>query len=1643
MAKGWSDTPPDTNGWSDAPPSADANRDPLAGYAAGSPVRDETPVDYTDPQTGQKVTVPAWSLNTPSVDAPQQSWEDKPRSWFNPMSHVDHFMEDTANLRDPSINYGIGDTRFNDGTNLEDYFNSNKDDGTLKKAGLKTVDDVVGVAGRLGIGVGDTINYLGHVIAGDYGASAKEGFTLNDIIGDALAPFGADAGLFHVPEAYLTPARQANITEMIKRGATTDEIMAAHPNLDRTTVDLNVKARNRGWNKAPTFKTETTDDHVNYNPDELSGKGPEVHPPVKPTADNVHVDPINETDETGTYHPVNIRNPETGEVVSAGRASVDPETGAPVGSVLAHPITKENHVVTPETQGVIESKLPSGDTSLTPTIQRTFVSKEISPEGGDPRFGQTHPDGQPLSVYDPDLIDDLGNSVNPEGTLPPGSTHEFTYTTSDGKVVKGGYHLNDEGEMHGLSIGNIGNPTNLGTPETINLIRSIANEHPDVHTIYAKRMSGANPNRDMVIDAQKLRDRTVPDGTTSFETKPVETEPQAPPSVSIKTVQTNGIDPKDAVNDNSTDPTYKKYDPIVSGRRFFGSNDNGTYPGLGPAYEGIDDPIKNYGTNSASFIEKHNRLSNEIDALENRIDVLDDDQGANGQHESTIERLENKLNRKYAELNEHVQSGMPFNDDEKTTAQDRRAKAIRDVWDHMSDERSAARRNTKLYKAWKAELEQKEAAEFEARQAAFKESSNEELERTLRSGGDYYNSDIDKELAEKELERRRGQEAVNPLRNSGKTATPFASNDDVDVRATESSAEDPQPSPAVDVNDNTKNVGTAVGPANPMYEHVGGTQISGGGNGGNGGNTGTGVGPEGPEGPQNGGPHEPVSDKYASSINKDKVSDDPDVRAAYDAWARSTPLDYRDNFDEINEKTKDYLSRHNDPDHPYSLFDGPVDANGNFDPRGQAPWSEAVRIQSAAETTKIARALRAGEDISDETLNSARAINGLAKDTAYGQGSAFRARQRVLFDSGNRKATAETGDFGNGISNDDVRDAVNKLNPDDTEAVQKALGLSTDKDPGIIDLFRKGYISGLVSNLANHVKIYGSQLGQYGLNFLADGLTSVAGQPFRTVPGMERLYATQMASRAIGFADGIVNAISTRAPGLFSNMESGSDSLVNLKSDLMSSSFMKRPGYNTAELLLTAPLKLLHATGDFVKDVFATSYLWDEAARVARNEGKSLSSPQEFWQRMAELRDNPTPEMLQNIDKQTKIDTFRDEMGPLGRGVSGLAQGVENGVNDALGTKIPVSTLIAPFNGIVDGVMRAGVRWGPLAPLDRYNIQGLKEGGLAGQKTVGRLAVAAGLTGLLMQYVVGEKLNGSDPINGGPPNSIKVGDNWYTIKGQSAIADNALLLANARDAVQKDKDTQSYSTKIYDIFKSMASTVLDESTVKDLTPFLAPMDKANGEYRMRNYVTGLPVQAVPYSAALREYTRSNQPYETDTIAPGATQEAINKVKAVIPGVADSLPARLDVYGRPMPSQSGPFKPVAEEADPAVQEINRLNVVANKKIVSPAGKVWTAYDQDDNPVKVKFTPEQLREYQQKSGDYIRRDFQDLINSPDYQTMTDKERIKALHNVITSQRANVRDEILDKTEGAGWSDTPPANANTAKGWSDTPPKKRVTK
>ena len=516
-----------------------------------TPVRDNTSVNYTDPQTGQVVQVPSWSLDTASQNPVQ------PRS----------FGERISDVYGEAVNSGFGGWLAKEAFYRTNHMRPSgmTDDqwwSTLTEAqkrnsqnyeNLEKTDPSTGVAGVAANLLGDATGGVNPLYL--FGGVAGKGMSPLAAAASRIATIGAaNAAGNAVGQGYdISTGSQKDYdpwaTVAAGGGAATmhgllgEALPAATPYIKKFASDLyGDEASNLTNGFRGTYPThsgpltpeelakmqaenpdglvgEVTDD--SNIPDELSGKRPEVKPPVNPTVDTTHVDPISETDETGTYHPINVRDPDTGEVTSAGRAYVDPDTGAPQGSVLAHPLTKENHTVTPETQGVIESKLPGGSEAISPAMR----AQPVVPE----------------DIRQPGFV----STPNPDPSRP---SHTFTYETPDGKIVKGSYDV-EGNTIHSIDIGDKTNPVKLGAGETLNLGKQLAAAHPDVDTIEGLRISGANPDRTVKLNAQALRDRgqpSVPEEPTVGVNDEAATEAAATKPVS----NPNTVDDKMAGNIN-------------------------------------------------------------------------------------------------------------------------------------------------------------------------------------------------------------------------------------------------------------------------------------------------------------------------------------------------------------------------------------------------------------------------------------------------------------------------------------------------------------------------------------------------------------------------------------------------------------------------------------------------------------------------------------------------------------------------------------------------------------------------------------------------------------------------------------------------------------------------------------------------------------------------------------------------------------------------------------------------------------------------------------------------------------------------------------------------------------------------------------
>lgn len=107
----------------------------------------------------------------------------------------------------------------------------------------------------------------------------------------------------------------------------------------------------------------------------------------------------------------------------------------------------------------------------------------------------------------------------------------------------------------------------------------------------------------------------------------------------------------------------------------------------------------------------------------------------------------------------------------------------------------------------------------------------------------------------------------------------------------------------------------------------------------------------------------------------------------------------------------------------------------------------------------------------------------------------------------------------------------------------------------------------------------------------------------------------------------------------------------------------------------------------------------------------------------------------------------------------------------------------------------------------------------------------------------------------------------------------------------------------------------------------------------------------------------------------------------------------DVFGRDVKELQDKDE---DESDPAVLEVQRLNEVSETPVVNPVGKTVG---------KEKLSDEDYKEYQGLAGQYILEDINEVMKEPEWQDMTDEDKIEAIREITREARKAAREELFN--------------------------------
>lgn len=532
-------------------------------------------------------------------------------------------------------------------------------------------------------------------------------------------------------------------------------------------------------------------------------------------------------------------------------------------------------------------------------------------------------------------------------------------------------------------------------------------------------------------------------------------------------------------------------------------------------------------------------------------------------------------------------------------------------------------------------------------------------------------------------------------------------------------------------------------------------------------------------------------------------------------------------------------------------------------------------------------------------------------------------------------------------------------------------------------------------------------------NILVDlaehGFASVIGQQRRWGGDLDRITGREVAARITGAVVGARRGLATMRQAYKEGRPLDDAARTEMKRGRVSS--------------IEVPVKALAAEDEFFRSVADMSDTYGMAVRKAHKEGLT---GEEFKERVRELIDDPTKDMLESSSEYAKRMRFQDDPSFIGQAIEQMRTHKKN---DTLLTGLGRDgiALILPFVRTPDSLARTALRRSPLGVVEGKNIEDWKAGGARRDLAVSRVAMGSGIAAYIGMKALEGMVTGEGPrdykkrqaleLTGWQPNSIKVGDQYYSYEGLEPLSHLLSGISTSLERWDEGSEKGVIDQAARQVFN--AAEVLTNSTwAEGLADLFSAMEAPESQRgaAINTFLANIAASFV-VPAASRQV---NQAYFDNITRDTRGDDSLGarvkgRIQSGIPGMSDDLPAQLDALGRPVgrgdaigPDILSRASPPLAQNEPAAAELARLMKS------DPEGKVLL--ERVDRSVNTKDFPMgrlsalEHHNYQLITGVYFTALMEEALASPEYQAMSDDEKREYVRELATDARKWAREEAF---------------------------------
>jgi len=378
--------------------------------------------------------------------------------------------------------------------------------------------------------------------------------------------------------------------------------------------------------------------------------------------------------------------------------------------------------------------------------------------------------------------------------------------------------------------------------------------------------------------------------------------------------------------------------------------------------------------------------------------------------------------------------------------------------------------------------------------------------------------------------------------------------------------------------------------------------------------------------------------------------------------------------------------------------------------------------------------------------------------------------------------------------------------------------------------------------------------------------------------------------------------------------------------------------------------RLLTAEDEFAKTLLYRSGISQMAARDAQAQVKAGTLAAEdapaFIRNFVE---NPPREAVQYAEDAALYGTFQNPLGPLGQ----KWQAIIN--------KTPGLKFIAPFMRTPVNLFKTGLgERGPTALFSAKFRETLKNGGPERDLALARLSMGSLTAGVISAAVAGGSITGGGPSNyqarqvleatGWMPYSFRIvnpvtGGVTYQSYMRAepmayvfgAVADATEILSHVDFEDELTPEEEQAMQVVAAVVAGISENTMSKTFLSGVSDFLQAAE--DPERYLESWMKRTGAAFVPYSSLRRDLARIQDPY----IREAWTMADKLKANSGIPGISETLPLSLDLYGNPREYQTGaimgPLSPFPDSSGKGglPQDIADLMEETNRVPITLPGK----------------------------------------------------------------------------------------------------------